>query len=83
MAGRVVQQLEGVKIGHDDGQGTGVTMGSFDLARQLFVEVSSIVEAGQGVGDGELVDLFGEICPDAAVRERILVDNPTRMYWRD
>jgi 2-pyrone-4,6-dicarboxylate lactonase len=33
--------------------------------------------------DGELVDLFGEICPDAAVRERILVDNPTRMYWRD
>ena len=33
--------------------------------------------------DGELVDLFGEVCPDAAVRERILVDNPTRMYWRD
>ena len=33
--------------------------------------------------DGELVDLFGEICPDAAVRARILVDNPTRMYWRD
>jgi 2-pyrone-4,6-dicarboxylate lactonase len=33
--------------------------------------------------DGELVDLFGEICPDTAVRARILVDNPTRMYWRD
>jgi 2-pyrone-4,6-dicarboxylate lactonase len=33
--------------------------------------------------DGELVDLFGEICPDAAVRARILVDNPTRMYWHD
>jgi len=33
--------------------------------------------------DGELVDLFGEICPDAAVRARILVDNPTRLYWRD
>jgi predicted TIM-barrel fold metal-dependent hydrolase len=33
--------------------------------------------------DGELVDLFGEICPEAAVRARILVDNPTRMYWRD
>jgi 2-pyrone-4,6-dicarboxylate lactonase len=31
--------------------------------------------------DGELVDLFGEICPDAAVRTRILADNPTRMYW--
>ncbi len=33
--------------------------------------------------DGELVDLFGQICPDEAVRERILVDNPTRMYWSD
>jgi predicted TIM-barrel fold metal-dependent hydrolase len=33
--------------------------------------------------DGELVDLFGEICPDAALRQRILVDNPTRMYWTD
>jgi len=33
--------------------------------------------------DGELVDLFGEICPDDAQRRRILVDNPTRMYWTD
>jgi predicted TIM-barrel fold metal-dependent hydrolase len=33
--------------------------------------------------DGELVDLLAEICPDAAVRRRILVDNPTRMYWGD
>jgi 2-pyrone-4,6-dicarboxylate lactonase len=33
--------------------------------------------------DGELVDLFGEICPDGALRQRILVDNPTRMYWTD
>ena len=31
--------------------------------------------------DGELVDLLGEMCPDAAMRHRILVDNPTRMYW--
>lgn len=31
--------------------------------------------------DGELVDLLGEMCPDEAVRKRILVDNPTRMYW--
>lgn len=31
--------------------------------------------------DGELVDLFGEMCPDESVRKRILVDNPTRMYW--
>jgi predicted TIM-barrel fold metal-dependent hydrolase len=33
--------------------------------------------------DGELVDLFGEICPDADTRQRILVDNPSRMYWSD
>jgi len=32
--------------------------------------------------DGELVDLLAEMCPDAALRARILVDNPTRMYWR-
>lgn len=31
--------------------------------------------------DGELVDLLGEICPDTALRKRILVDNPTRLYW--
>ena len=33
--------------------------------------------------DGALVDLFGEICPDADTRQRILVDNPSRMYWSD
>jgi predicted TIM-barrel fold metal-dependent hydrolase len=33
--------------------------------------------------DGELVDLFGEICPDEDLRRRIAVDNPTRMYWSD
>jgi predicted TIM-barrel fold metal-dependent hydrolase len=31
--------------------------------------------------DGELVDLFAEICPDKALQERILVDNPTRLYF--
>jgi 2-pyrone-4,6-dicarboxylate lactonase len=31
--------------------------------------------------DGELVNLFALICPDAAIQRRILVDNPTRMYW--
>jgi predicted TIM-barrel fold metal-dependent hydrolase len=31
--------------------------------------------------DGELVDLFADICPDPKQRQRILVDNPTRMYW--
>jgi len=31
--------------------------------------------------DGELVDLFAEAVPDEALRRRILVDNPTRLYW--
>lgn len=31
--------------------------------------------------DGELVNLLAEMCPDERVRARILVDNPTRMYW--
>ncbi len=31
--------------------------------------------------DGELVDLLGEMCPDVRLRNVILVDNPTRMYW--
>lgn len=31
--------------------------------------------------DGDLVNLLAEMCPDERVRHRILVDNPTRMYW--
>ena len=31
--------------------------------------------------DGELVDLFAEVCPDPAIQRQILVDNPARMYW--
>jgi len=31
--------------------------------------------------DGELVNLLGAMCPDLIARARILVDNPTRMYW--
>jgi predicted TIM-barrel fold metal-dependent hydrolase len=31
--------------------------------------------------DGELVNLFAQICPDPKAQRRILVDNPTRMYW--
>jgi predicted TIM-barrel fold metal-dependent hydrolase len=31
--------------------------------------------------DGELVNLFAQICPDPAAQRRILADNPTRMYW--
>ena len=29
----------------------------------------------------ELVDLLAEMCPDVRLRNQILVDNPTRMYW--
>jgi predicted TIM-barrel fold metal-dependent hydrolase len=31
--------------------------------------------------DGELVDLFAAFCDDEALRCRVLVDNPTRLYW--
>ena len=31
--------------------------------------------------DGEAVDLFAEFCNDETVRRKILVDNPTRLYW--
>jgi len=31
--------------------------------------------------DGETVDLFAEFCSDENVRRKILVDNPTRLYW--
>jgi 2-pyrone-4,6-dicarboxylate lactonase len=31
--------------------------------------------------DGELVDLLAAMCPDVRLRNLILVDNPTRMYW--
>jgi 2-pyrone-4,6-dicarboxylate lactonase len=31
--------------------------------------------------DGALVDLLVDMCPDVVLRNRILVDNPTRMYW--
>ena len=33
--------------------------------------------------DGELVDLFAAFCIDDALRRRVLVDNPTRLYWAD
>ncbi len=32
--------------------------------------------------DGELVDLFARIVDDPALQRRILVDNPTRLYWK-
>ena len=31
--------------------------------------------------DGDLVDILAMWVPDAAVRQRILVDNPARLYW--
>jgi predicted TIM-barrel fold metal-dependent hydrolase len=36
--------------------------------------------AGDMPDDGELVDTFFDACPDAALRQRVLVDNPARLY---
>ena len=33
--------------------------------------------------DGDLVDLFGLYAPDPSVRQQVLVDNPTRLYFQD
>jgi hypothetical protein len=29
------------------------------------------------------VDLFAAFCSDEALRRKVLVDNPTRLYWAD
>jgi 2-pyrone-4,6-dicarboxylate lactonase len=31
--------------------------------------------------DGELVDLFAAFCGDDRIRRKILIDNPTKLYW--
>jgi predicted TIM-barrel fold metal-dependent hydrolase len=33
--------------------------------------------------DGELVDLFAMMADDEALRRKILVENPSRLYWAD
>ena len=33
--------------------------------------------------DGELVDLFAMMVTDDATRKKILVDNPTKLYWAE
>lgn len=33
--------------------------------------------------DGELVDLFARTCDDESLRRKILVDNPTKLYWAE
>jgi len=33
--------------------------------------------------DGELVDLFARFTDDESLRHKVLVDNPTRLYWSD
>jgi predicted TIM-barrel fold metal-dependent hydrolase len=37
--------------------------------------------AGDMPNDGDLVDLLAEAVQDEALRRRVLVDNPTRLYW--
>jgi 2-pyrone-4,6-dicarboxylate lactonase len=33
--------------------------------------------------DGELVDLFATFCGDETLRRKVLIENPTRLYWAD
>ncbi|MFN6954563.1 MAG: amidohydrolase family protein [Acetobacteraceae bacterium] len=39
--------------------------------------------AGDMPNDGDLVDLLAEITDDDVLRRKVLVDNPTRLYWND
>jgi 2-pyrone-4,6-dicarboxylate lactonase len=39
--------------------------------------------SGDMPNDGELVNLFAEMCSDDRTRHQILVDNPSRLYWQD
>lgn len=39
--------------------------------------------AGDMPNDGDLVDLLAEAIEEEGLRARILVDNPTRLYWAD
>ena len=39
--------------------------------------------AGDMPNDGDLLDLLAEALPDEAARRHVLVDNPTRLYWKD
>ena len=39
--------------------------------------------SGDMPNDGDLVDLLAEITDDDALRRKVLVDNPTRLYWTD
>lgn len=39
--------------------------------------------AGDMPNDGDLVDLLAEVTDDDALRRKVLVDNPTRLYWND
>lgn len=38
---------------------------------------------GQQPDDGDLVDLIPAMVPDEAMRQTILVDNPTKLFWTD
>jgi len=39
--------------------------------------------AGDMPNDGDLMDLLAEAVQDESLRRRVLVDNPTRLYWKD
>src|SRR5580658_9469059 len=56
MAMKIVDELEAVQIEEDEAQGLHVAMGLFQFAFEDFVEMARVEEAGDVVGDGELLD---------------------------
>ncbi len=57
----VVILLEIVDVDHDQGEGASPPLCGFDLIGQILVEVSSVVEPGELVGDGEALDFFFQL----------------------
>ena len=42
---------------------------------------SNLFQPGSVPNDGDLMSMLADFAPDEAARKRILVDNPTRLFW--
>ena len=65
-------------------RGVGLSSATHPSARKRWFAGGLIflsVNVKQMPNDGELVDLFAAFCDDDALRRKVLVDNPTRLYW--
>ena len=50
---------------------------------QLIFYILNIFDAGGVPNDGDLIDMLLDFAPEEAVRKKILVDNPARLFDTD